>query len=222
MINRVIYIVGLILPWRFRRHLLIKMLGYQLHPTSRLGLAWVLPKRLVMEEHSCIGNFTVCKGMDFVHLGRYASIGRGNWIAGYPGNGSKHYYEQPNRASELVLGEHSAITNRHLIDCTNSVVIGKFSILAGYRSQVLTHSVDLVHCRQSSAPVRIGNYCFIGTGGVILGGSSLPDFSILGALSLLNKTYSQSYTLYGGVPAKPIKTLSRDMGYFRRSVGFVS
>jgi acetyltransferase-like isoleucine patch superfamily enzyme len=222
MINIVINIFGMFLPWRFRRYILIKMLGYKLHPTSKLGLAWVLPKLLILEEHSRIGNFTVCKGMDKLHLARFASIGRGNWISGYPSKGVVHYYDQSNRVSELVLGEHACITNRHIIDCTNSVIIGQYSTVAGYRSQILTHSVDLTSCRQHSAPVKIGEYCFVGTASIILGGCSLPDYSVLGALALLNKSYDQTYTLYGGVPAKPIEPLARDMRYFNRSVGFVT
>lgn len=213
--------ISLFLPWRLRRLLLVKLLGYQLHPTCKLGLAWVLPKKLVMDEYSSIGHFTVCKGMDLLHLGRNASIGRGNWIAGYPSDGRGHYFDQPGRSSELILGEHSAITNRHLIDCTNAIHVGRFATVAGYRSQILTHSVDLVSCRQSSSPVRIGEFCFVGTGCVILGGARLPDYSVLGAMALLNKEYSQAYTLYAGVPARPIKSLAAESAYFARAVGYV-
>ena len=119
------------------------------------------------------------------------------------------------------MEEHSAITNRHIIDCTNAVHIGKFSTVAGFRSQILTHSIDLEACRQSSAPVTIGDYCFVGTDCVLLGGSSLPNYSILGAKSLLNTSQQQEYYLYAGVPAKPVKELDRDFGYFSRTTGFV-
>jgi acetyltransferase-like isoleucine patch superfamily enzyme len=76
-------------------------------------------------------------------------------------------------------------------------------------------------CRQSSAPVTIGDYAFVGTDCVLLGGSSLPDHSVLGAKSLLNKQYSEPFWLYAGNPARPVNRLSEDMGYFRRQVGFV-
>ena len=121
----------------------------------------------------------------------------------------------------MILGSQSAITHRHIIDCTNAVHIGEFTTLAGYRSQILTHSIDLMDCRQSSAPVRIGDYCFIGTDCVLLGGSALPSYSALGAKSLLNKAYDQTYSLYAGVPAKPVKSLEPEMKYFQREVGFV-
>ena len=56
---------------------------------------------------------------------------------------------------------------------------------------------------------------------MMLGGSSLPHHSVLGAQSLLNKKWDEPYRLYGGVPAKPLKELSQEMEYFRRTEGFV-
>ncbi len=110
-------------------------------------------------------------------IDRTARIGRGNWITGFPLGGTRHFLHEPDRAPELHVGTHAAITNRHLIDCTNRVHLGAFSTFAGFRSQILTHSIDLGSCRQSSAPVRIGRYCFVGTGCTLLAASSLPDFS---------------------------------------------
>jgi acetyltransferase-like isoleucine patch superfamily enzyme len=174
-----------------------------------------------MGPHSKIGTFTLCKGLDLLQLDAYASIGRGNWITGFPSGSKTFFAHQEDRKPILIVGEHSAITNRHLIDCTNAVTIGRFTTLAGFQSQILTHSIDLAESRQSSQPVRIGDYCFIGTKVVLLGGSELPSYCVLGAMSLLNKPLADEYTLYGGVPAKAIKKLNKDDKYFTRPKGFV-
>ena len=217
-----IYLATIFLPWGIRRRVLCAAFGYQLHPTSRIGLAWVAPAHLVMEAHSKIGTGTVCKGLNLVHLKPYAEICRLNWITGVPAGHKTHFAHQENRRPELVVGEHSAITNRHLIDCTNAVTIGAFTTVAGFRSQILTHSIDLEECRQSSAPITIGDYCFVGTDCVLLGGSSLPDYSVLGAKSLLNRKYDEPFRLYAGTPAKVAKILPKESGYFNRAVGFVN
>jgi acetyltransferase-like isoleucine patch superfamily enzyme len=211
----------LLLPWPLRRWVLNSVFGYQIHPESRIGLSWVFPKRLKMDAHSRIGHLTVCKGLEVLEVGPHASIGRANWITGFPLNGWKHFDHQTERDPSLIIGEHSSITNRHLIDCTNSVSIGAYSIFAGFRSQILTHSIDLEMNRQSSAPIRIGNYCFVGTDCVLLGGSMLPDNSVLGAKSLLNKPYSEAFWLYAGNPARPVKELAKDLQFFTRQNGFV-
>ena len=214
-------LLSFLLPWQLRRSFLEKQFGYQIHPTARIGLAWIFPDRLIMEEGSAIGTATVCKGIDLLHLKAHAIIGRGNWITGFPLGASRHFAQQTDRRPELIVGEHSAITNRHLLDCTNSVTIGRFTTFGGFHSQIISHSIDLEQNRQSSKPVRVGDYCFVGTNCVLLGGSTLPDFSVLGAKSLLNKSFTDTYQLYGGVPAQPIKSLSRDCKYFQRTEGFV-
>ena len=219
--KRLLLFLSVLLPWNARRSFLEAQFGYQIHSTCRLGLCWVAPTRLIMEEGSNIGHLTVCKGIDLLHLKANASIGRGNWITGFPLGGSSHFAEETTRRPELILGEHASITHRHLIDCTNSVTIGRFTTMAGFQSQILTHSIDLERNRQTSAPVRIGDYCFVGTNSVLLPGSSLPDYSVLGAKSLLNRAFTDAYTLYGGVPATSIKQLPADYAYFKRTEGFV-
>lgn len=220
--KKLAYLLSLFLPWEWRRPFLEKQFGYSLHPTSRIGFAWILPRRLVLEEGARIGHFNLCKNIDLLHLGPRAVIAQLNWITGYPtGTGSRHFAHQPERKPELILERHAGISSRHFIDCTAQVKIGAFATIAGYRSQIISHSIDLAANRQSSEPIRIGEYCFIGTEAVILGGSALPDHSVLAAKSLLNKRFETSYQLYAGVPAQPIKELDRDMKYFSREEGFV-
>ena len=174
-----------------------------------------------MGERASVGHLTVVKGASLVRLGESASIGNLNWITAFASGDARHFSHQTNRKPELIVEEQAAITNRHLIDCTNIVTIGAFSTFAGFRSQILTHSIDIAEGRQSSQPVTIGRYCFVGTGCVVLGGSVLPDYSVLGAMSLLNKEYSETYWLYAGVPAKPVKMIEKGSKYFTRMTGFV-
>jgi hypothetical protein len=221
MIATIVYVISLLLPWTLRRRLLEKYFRYEVHPTSRVGIAWVLPNRMTLEAHSRIGHFTVCKGLDLLWLKEHSSLGKGNWVTGFPLGEHMHFKHQTDRIPQLIMEVHSAITNRHIIDCTNTVRIGKYSTFAGFRSQILTHSIDLENCRQSSEPVTIGDYCFIGTDCVLLGGCHLPSYSVLGAKSLLNRRYQQEYVLYAGVPAKPVGELDKTHGYFTRTNGYV-
>ena len=219
--KQLLMFLSFLLPWEMRRALLEKQFGFSIHPTSRIGLAWILPRRLVMEEHSRIGHFTLCKNIDLLHLGAHAIIGQLNWITGFPSGPGRHFAHQTDRRPELILEAHAGISSRHLIDCTARVRIGAFATVGGFRSQLLTHSIDLAASRQSAEPIDIGEYSFIGTNTVLLGGSALPHHSVLGAQSLLNKKWEEPYRLYGGVPAKPLKELSPEMEYFRRTEGFV-
>ena len=214
-------ILSLLLPWNLRRSFLENQFGYSIHPSSRIGFAWIFPRRLVMEEGSRIGHLTLCKNIDLLHLGAHAIVGQLNWITGFPSGPSRHFAHQPERQPELIVERHAGISSRHLIDCTARVRIGAFATIGGFRSQLLTHSIDFNAGRQTAEPIEIGEYSFTGTNSVVLGGSVLPHHSVLGAQSLLNKKWDEPYRLYAGVPAKPVKELSPEMEYFRRSEGFV-
>ena len=212
----------MLLPWPLKRLMLKRLYGYQLDPAARIGLAWIYPRRLRMATGSRIDSLTVSVNLDVLELGEYATIGRGNWITGFAtGTSSPHFAHQPERHAELHLGAHSAITKYHHIDATNLITIGPFTTIAGYRSQLLTHAIDLQFNRQHSEPIVIGAYCFVGTSCVILGGSVLPDYCVLGAHSLLNKAHTDPWHLYAGQPARRLKAMDLNSAYFHRSIGYV-
>lgn len=220
--KKIISIIVIFLPWSIKRFFLEKIWKYKIHPTAKIGLAYIFPKQLVLEEGSKIEHFNVAINLQTLILEKNSSINRSNWITGYPINTkSNHFKHQKNRESKLTLGEEASITKKHHIDCTNSISIGKFSIIAGYSSQLLTHSVNILKNIQDSAPIEIGDYCFIGTDSVILGGTKLPSYSVLGAKSLLNKKFEEQYFLYGGNPAKQIKPISNTAKFFNRESRYI-
>ena len=211
-----------ILPWPLRRFMLQKCYGFQIHPSARIGMAWVFPKKLIMKAHTRIDHFTIAVNLDVIDMDAHATIGRSNWITGFPTKtDASHFRHQLDRKAALIIGASSAITKHHHIDCTNAITIGKFSTIAGYYSQFLTHSINVIDNIQDSAPIHIGDYTFVGTNSVVLGGATLPAHSVLGAKSLLNKSFETSWKLYGGVPAKSLSDIPKDAKYFFRTTGFV-
>ena len=222
MLSKLLRAMIVTLPWGLKRWLLQRCLGYEIHPSARIGWAWIYPRHLVMAEGATIDHLTVAIHLERLELGAHASIGRSNWITGFPKGGSgKHFQHQADREPVLTMGEHSAITKNHHLDCTARIDIGAFTTIAGYQSQFLTHSINIVEGRQHAEPIRIGRCCFVGTRSVILGGAALPDCSVLGAASLLNKSFDESFCLYAGSPARRVKKLPEDAAYFHRSQGFV-
>jgi acetyltransferase-like isoleucine patch superfamily enzyme len=220
--KKFLLVICFLLPWIAKRWILQIFFGYKIDPTARIGMSWVFPKFLIMEANSKIGNLTVCKSLDLIHLQDSAFIGNGNWITGLPSSPIEFFGDRNERKPQLIVGKHSAITSRHFIDCSDSVTIGIFSTIAGFNSQILSHSINLEMCKQTAAPVTIGDYCFVGTNCVLLQDSVLPDYSVLGAKSLLNKKYLKSYILYAGVPARAVKCLPQEYLYFSRTTGYVN
>lgn len=223
VVRKAFCLLGLLLPWPIRRRLMIVLFGFELHPSSHIGLSWVLPQKLVMGKGATIGHLNMIRGLDKLELDDYARIGRYNWIYGASGADPTLFRFGRPRASELIMGRGSGIVKRHLIDCTNKVTIGSYALVAGSRSLLLTHSIDLEKGVQDSAPIDVGAYSFVGASCTILGGAALPDQSVLGAMSLLNRAHTDRLTLYAGVPAEPRKTLDENDAWFadRRDDGVV-
>lgn len=209
-------------PWGVRRRLLQWRFGFCVHPSARIGKSIILARHLRMGPKSRIHHGVICKSIDSLEMGEDSGIANFTFITGYPTKGCKMFKHVPDRRCELILGRSAGITSRHFVDCNGGVYIGDFTTVAGIRTQILTHSIDVYNNRQDAKPIRIGKYCFVGTGCIFLPGSALPDYSVLGAGSVLTKAYTEGCCVYAGSPAKGVKILNRAaVPYFRRVNHFV-
>lgn len=205
-----------------KRFCLCHLYGYKIAKSAHIGFSYIFPNYLEMDEGARIGHLNVAIHLSKITMGRNSSIGRSNWITGFPEyTNSPHFAHDITRRCELVIGKETSITKNHHLDCTNSIHIGDFTTIAGYRSQFLTHSIDVYKGRQDSHPIEIGNYCFVSTAVKIMGGTMFPNYSVLGAGAVLTKPFEDAYCLYAGVPAKKVKELPRNAKYFQRKRGYV-
>lgn len=221
MISFFVQIALFVFPWPLRRKALNLLFKYDIHETARIGWSIVISREVILGAGSRIGSLTLVKNLSELRLGPNAILGNMNWVSatveGHPVSFAADLHRRP----ALILHRESAVTHRHLIDCNDTVEIGEYSTIAGWGSQILTHSIDLVENRQKAAPVSVGSYCFVGTRSVLLQGSVLPARSVLAAGAVLVTKEAAEGALYTGVPAKFVKILSKDLAYFSRSEGVV-
>lgn len=208
------------LPWALKRWVLRRFWGYQIADHARIGLSYIFPGHLVMGEGAYIGHLNVAIHLERMECGAHSIIERSNWITGH-GLGGGHFGHRTGRDPALLLGEHASITKSHIIDCTDKVEIGAFTTIAGYHSQLITHGINVLENQQDCKPIRIGAYCLVGTRVTVLGGAALPDRSVLGAGSVLNKAHTEEHAVYAGQPAAKVKNLDPEAAYFHRESGFV-
>jgi serine acetyltransferase len=223
MFKKSMLIVCIFAPSIIKKIIYRRLLGWDIHPSAKIGFSFVNVQYLSMAQGSLIGSLTMVKGLNKLEMGERSVLGSLNWVTAFPqGTSSRHFCGELERDPSLFVGSDSAITSRHIIDCTSSVTIGSFTTFAGFRSQILTHSINLKECIQSSRPVVIGEYCFIGTGSILLPGSVVPDYCVVSAGAVVAGKLGSSRTLYGGVPAKPLKIIERsEYKYMSREEGFV-
>ena len=161
----------------------------------------IIAKDVQMDAAAKIGDLNLIRGLDRLTMGPASSVGRGNWVYAIP-TGSPHLTHEVDRRTELLIGTGAGMSHRHLLDCSNTVRIGDYSGLVGHSTQIITHQIDMLRGRQSTRPVTVGSFCMIGTRSILLGGAVLPDRSVLGAGSTLRSAYTQTQTIYSGVPAQ--------------------
>lgn len=90
----------------------------------------------------------------------------------------------------------------------NGIYIGDYTIFApGVKVISANHDLsDLSKHDKSVNPIRIGSHCWLGANAVILPGVQLGDRVIVGAGSVVTKSFGSNLVI-GGNPARVIKSL---------------
>lgn len=222
MIKQLLNIISIFLPWKVRRMLYLKVFGWKIDKSSRIGFSIILAKKVYMGAHAKIGHFNLCKPIDRLEIGDSSSIGNLNKITGFSTSYPNlvHFTHINNRKCELIIGKETGITSNHYFDCNGGIYIGDYVQIAGFSTAFMTHSIDIYECRQDAQPIHIGDYCFIGSRCLILKGVNIINRTVISAMSLINKDIEDDECLYGGVPAKKIKTI-QGAKYFIRKRGFI-
>ena len=110
-----------------------------------------------------------------------------------------------------ILGDMVMFGSSVKLVCFEKIDIGKGSRI-GLESHIFNtnfhflRNVSSGKISKNSDEVLIGNFCWIGNRTTITKGSHLPNYSITGSNSLLNRDYTKEETLdypvFAGVPAK--------------------
>jgi acetyltransferase-like isoleucine patch superfamily enzyme len=202
-------------PPRLHRWLGCRLLGWQADKSVYVGHSIVAARTVVLGKGSAIGSLNMIKGLEELRLADNAAIGHLNWISAAP-LGSGMFPHSPKRHPALVMGEYAAVLIRHIVDCSDTVTLGDYATLGGYRSTVLTHSVNLVKNKQFTAPVTLHDRVAVMTNCVLMAGVSIAPRSIVSAGSVVNLPLTKELTFYRGNPAVAVRDLDASLGLFRR------
>ena len=113
---------------------------------------------------------------------------------------------------EIVIGKHCFIGNSTLIFASGEIIISD-EVQIGPHSVIVSDNHTSVngsfrYGKESKGAILIGKGAWVSANCTIIKDSVLPEGRVLGATSLLNKTFSTQYSLYAVVPATFIKTIN--------------
>lgn len=117
---------------------------------------------------------------------------------------------EPNAIFEIE--QNVRISNRTKIICYDNISVGHDTRIA-WECQIIDTTFHFMRnisdnsVSELCAPVRIGAHNWIGNRVNVMKGAIIPDYTIVAAGSLCNKSYEiEEKSLIAGVPAKLIKT----------------
>lgn len=203
------------LPEKLRVLLARKVLGWDIHPTAHLGRSLMIVGHVSMGPGSSIGAFNVFRGLQEVRLGEGASIATRNFIGAPPY--AQLFLAETAPRPVLILGDYAMITIGHEIDVTDRVEFASHARLAGFKSQILTHNLNLMRDRWETGPVELGERSAVMSGCILLSGTRVPARSVVSAGSVVTTKLTKEQTLYRGNPAEAVRELPANLGYFRSS-----
>ena len=183
--------------------LLLRASGHKVGKKVKIGFSFIKAKQITLGDNVKIGHLNLILNTSII-LNNDAYIGYLNVLKGpfsleldiKAAIGNKNYITRSNLGitygeSDLILGELTKITTGHHIDLTQSISFGKFSILAGIRSQMWTHGYYHANTGKDririDGQIQIGDNVYIGSGCIFNPGVKVANAIHIGGGSVVSK-----------------------------------
>ena len=115
-------------------------------------------------------------------------------------------------------GRRLRMTLGTYLDCAGGVRFGDRVTVAGLRSTVLTHGIDVLQGHQVLNPVVVETDSMVMTNCLLVPGAHVGARVIVASGSLISGMLGEPETMYAGAPAKPLKSIA-GAAYFSRERG---
>ena len=177
--------------------------GHKIHKSAHIGFCLLNINHIELDENTYIGAGNIFKGVSKLIMQKGSRINRWNYFT-----------SSPVLKTHLSIGERSSISMRHYFDLSGDIEIGSNTIIAGIRSTFLTHSKGIDQIDYIK-PVKIGNWCYIGSNSCFVPGSRIGHNCFVGMGSVVVKDCSKnSFSIIAGNPAIVKKKISSECRYF--------
>jgi len=117
----------------------------------------------------------------------------------------------------VIISPKANMVNTLLNTASGTIEVGDYSF-TGHNVSIITGTHNyksLLEKRMKDIPstghdIKIGKGCWIGSNSIILGPCTIGDNAVIAAGSVVNKDVP-AFSIFAGVPAKQIKTVSHSM-----------
>lgn len=108
---------------------------------------------------------------------------------------------------------NTVIGDDNLIDARGGLKIGQnCNFSTGVRIWTAQHDYQSESFAYESAPVKIGDYCWLSGNVTILPGVNIGEGTVIASGAVITKD-CEHYSVYGGVPGRKIGTRTKNLAY---------
>ncbi|MET3106061.1 putative colanic acid biosynthesis acetyltransferase WcaF [Oxalobacteraceae bacterium GrIS 2.11] len=110
----------------------------------------------------------------------------------------------------LVVSDYVGIGDGVNLYCMDKIVIGEYAVISqGAHLCAGSHDFNQASFQLITAPIKIGARAWVCADAFVGMGVTIPEGVVLGARALAGKSIDETWTVWGGVPAKKIGTRDR-------------
>lgn len=197
-LKKILLLLVIFLPQSLKLFCYRRFFGWQIGDFVTIGFSYIDSQQVNIGDNTRIGHFNIIRNLKQLAIGEKCYIANFNEFYGNP-------RQDTTWARKLLIGNKVLIMSHHFIDVVGSVTISNCTTVGGRDSHFWTHSLvnegGILNLQETD--INIGENSYIGARATLIG-CKLPNNSIVGAGSIVNKSFSEESNqslLIAGNPA---------------------